>query len=314
VISRLKVLGFLMQRHLGNPEVGQTRAEHVVWFIENDPENAIVGSPFCQVFKSDPAYERVRNIWDRVVDKPDAKTGVILNAAHFFSLEDPERSRALLERGERLSPLSPDWAEQLGQDLLRKVSVARAAEDRGGLGKESPQELKEAAIKALVHFERALAAANSTTRRFQILPSCAQAALESGRWAEAVRYSDEVIAIAPKCPDERHRPDFVHWAHITRGRASLEAGDLDSAARELLEAGKQGSAMAPVLRSFGPDFRLARLLLERGKVDPILSYLDRCSTFWKPDRIAKWRKKIEQGERPHMFTGFDPGERSTEEG
>jgi hypothetical protein len=88
----------------------------------------------------------------------------------------------------------------------------------------------------------------------------------------------------------------------------VEAGDLDGACRDLDDAGRQGSLSAPVLRSFGPDFRLAGLLLDAGRRDAVLSYLARCESFWNAKRIARWRDAIRKGERPRMFTGFDPTE------
>jgi hypothetical protein len=81
-----------------------------------------------------------------------------------------------------------------------------------------------------------------------------------------------------------------------------------TALAELVTAGAQGSDRAPVLRSFGPDFRLARSLLELGEREAVLAYLSKCATFWRPDRITAWSAAIERGEAPLMNTGFDPSE------
>ena len=112
----------------------------------------------------------------------------------------------------------------------------------------------------------------------------------------------------PRCGGDRHQPDVIHSAHVVRGHARLEAGDVEGACQDLDEAGKQGSPRAPVLRSFGPDFRLAGMLLDAGRRDAVLSYLSRCASFWKLKRIARWRSAIERGERPLMFRGFDQTE------
>ena len=71
-------------------------------------------------------------------------------------------------------------------------------------------------------------------------------------------------------------------------------------------AGKVGDKTAPVLSSFGPDFHLAWLLLQRGEKKAVLAYLDRCATFWEPKRISRWRAEIQRGDRPRMTQGFDP--------
>ena len=306
--SRLKLLGYLMQRQFVRPELGRTRVEHVLWFIEHHPDSEVAGSPLCQVHDpNDPAYQSVCDAWDRIVGRPDVGPNVLMNVARYFSVSDPQRARASLELGETIEPTSPEWAAQLGENLLRVVTVAQHAEDQGLKTEADPKALKETALEALAHFERALALAASSARRFQILPRCAQAALEAGRLPDAVRYADETIALAPQCLDD-HRPDFLHWAHIVRGRVAFEREDMTTACRELDAAGRQGSAFAPVLRSFGPDFRLARMLLVRGERKAVLSYLERCATFWNPKRISKWRAEIERRGFPLMFTGFDPKE------
>ncbi len=137
--------------------------------------------------------------------------------------------------------------------------------------------------------------------RFALLTECATAALESGRLAEALRYADAAIAMAPGCRDYFHRLDDLHQAHIVRGRVALAKGDVIEACAELAAAGAQGSSEAPMLRSHGPDFRLARLLFERDEVGAVLAYLDRCATFWKPTLVASWRDAIARGERIRLY-------------
>lgn len=314
VRARYKVLGYMGQHRFMNPELAQRRVDHVLWFIENRPELAFTGSPFCHVMGLEPEYHRVRAAWDNVVAAHDLPTAALRSAARFFSLEDPKRSQDLLERGERLEPDSPDWAEELGNDLWREVAVAERIADRGGEPKGPPKDLKAISLQALGHFERALGLAKVVERRFHLLSDCAKAALEGGRRDEAIRFAEEALAVAPRCDGDRHQPDIIHRAHIVRGRARVEAGDLDGACRDLEDAGRQGSLKAPVLRSFGPDFQLARMLLDAGRRDAVLSYLARCGTFWNPKRVARWQAAIEKGELPRMSTDFDPTEPRDEQG
>jgi len=306
--SRAQVLGYLMQRRLMDPTLAARRVEHVLWLLENRPEMAFTGSPFCHVMPQEPDYDRVLAAWDRLLANPDARRAVILNAARFFTLNDKKRTREILERGERLEPTSADWAENIGTDLFREVSVARKVENRAVASQEVPKDLKALSQEAMGHFERALGLAREDERRFHLLAKCAEAALEAGRRAEAIRYAEETLALAPRCGQDRHQPDVIHIAHVVRGCARVEAGDLDGACRDLDEAGRQGSLNAPVLRSFGPDFRLAGMLLDAGRRDAVLSYLAQCESFWNAKRVARWRAAIQKGERPRMFTGFDPTE------
>jgi hypothetical protein len=311
---RYQVLGYMTQHRFMHPELAQRRLDHVLWFIENQADMNFTGSPFCNVMAQEPGYDRVLAAWERMLASADAKPAVIMNAARFFSLADRKQSRELLERGERLQPTSADWAEQLGTDLFREVAVTRMGEDLGNPPQGPPKDLKTISAQALAHFERALSLAEKGERRFHLLADCAKAALEAGRREEAVRYAEETLAIAPHCGGDRHQPDVIHWAHVVHGRAMVEGGNHDAACRDLEAAGRQGSRRAPVLRSFGPDFRLAGLLLDAGRKDAVLSYLARCETFWNPKRVARWRSAILKGERPLMFTGFDPTEPRDEQG
>lgn len=306
--SRYRVLGYMTQHRFLNPKLALRRVEHALWFIENRPEMEFTGRPFCQVMAREPGYDRILAAWDRVLSKADVKPAVILNAARYFSLDDRERALALFERGEKLEPSSSEWAQEIGSNLFREVAVARNVEDRGTPSQGPSKDLKAISLGALAHYERALRLAKDDERRVHLLADCAKAALEGGRLPEAVRYAEEVLAIAPRCSGDRHQPDMIHCGHIVRGRARVEGGDLDGACRDLEEAGRQGSHRAPVLRSFGPDFRLAGLLLDAGRRDAVLSYLVQCESFWNPKRIARWRSAIGKGERPRMFTGFDPTE------
>jgi len=303
---RLKLLGYLMGRSIMESSLRDRFAKHVVWFLERDPGKKIIGTPWCGAPMPDPGYSAISDAWERVLARPEILPEVVLNAANFYSLSDPDRSRDLLMRGERIAPSWPKWAEQLGTDLLREVSVTRRFQDPRQQSGLKPDGVREMSGRALAHLERALALESSPSRRLSILVKCAEAALGAGKLSEALRYSEETIALAAKCPDEPHRPDFLHEAHVVRGCVAVESGDVVTARKELRAAGEEGSETAPVLSSFGPDFHLAWLLLVRGEKEAVLAYLDRCAAFWNPRRISRWRALIERGERPQMTQGYDP--------
>lgn len=308
VLSRLKLLGYYFAHHRREVAWGERRASHVLWFIEHSPELDVVGSPYCSMEPQDRNFTRLAAAWRHVLAAASVPPLVILHAARFFTTSDPDQCRLLLERGEREAPSWPNWAMELGSDAFRTVVVARRVAASGRTPRQSEEQLKALAREAFVHFKRALALASSPAWRFQVLPDCAEAALECGHFEEAARYADVTIEVASQCPEDRHRPDRVHTAHIVRGHVALEAGDVAGARRELEAAAAQGSGNAPVLRSFGPDFTLAQRLLAAGEVDAVRGYLGRCATFWEAERVARWQRAIERGEHPRMHTGYEPPE------
>lgn len=285
------------------------RADHIVWFVEHDPTHAILASPVGKMFSREEGFDRIAEAWADHLQTSRPDPHVVLHAAHFFTTADPARSTELLELGERIEPTWPNWGEELGTLAMRSVDVTIDVAAIGRKGLIPMDQIVPTAASALAHFERALAVAGDQRGwRFSLLASCARAAVIAQRFPEAKRYADAVLALAPACEDEFHAPDYVHDAHISRGHVALASADLPTAREELAAAGAIGSPNAPVLRSFGPDFRLAAQLLERGEKDAVVAYLDRCATFWNPKRIARWKAELAAGERPKVHRGFEPGE------
>jgi hypothetical protein len=83
---------------------------------------------------------------------------------------------------------------------------------------------------------------------------------------------------------------------------SLKTGNIDSACKYLIEASKTPGS--PQLDSFGPDMTLARELLEQGKKDAVIEFLENCSKFWKikeiigKDLCQEWINAIKSGYKP----------------
>jgi len=59
---------------------------------------------------------------------------------------------------------------------------------------------------------------------------------------------------------------------------ALKRGNVVDAKRYLLESGKTKGS--PVLSSFGPDFILARALLDAGERETVAEFLAECKSFW----------------------------------
>jgi len=314
VDSRLKLLGYLFARNIQDPALRDRFATHVVWLLEREPGRDIVGTPWCGTAVPDPRFAAISEAWERILARPDVPPEVIFNAAKFYSLLDPTRSRELLMRGERMAPSWPKWAEEQGTDLLREAGVMRRFQDPRREPRTKPDTARRFAGRALEQLNHALSLESSAGRRLSILVKCAEAALGAGKLPEALRYADEAIAVAAECPEEPHRHDHLHEAHIVRGCVAVESGDFVTARKELLAAGEEGREDSPVLSSFGPDFHLDFLLLERGDRDTVVAYLDRCATFWNPKRISRWKAEIERGERPRMTQGYDPHDDEDDDG
>ena len=99
-------------------------------------------------------------------------------------------------------------------------------------------------------------------------------------------------------PESWDYGNVIHRANIILGRVALREHDLEGAGTHLLESAKTRGS--PQLNSFGPSFTLASELLEEGKQEAVLEYLDSVSKFWateSPDGgPSRNRRARERGE------------------
>lgn len=118
----------------------------------------------------------------------------------------------------------------------------------------------------------------------------------------AQRRAGELLLLAESLPAPRLQdPEYceaVHQGHILLGRVFLRKGDVTSAARELLAAGR--TSRSPTLISFGPNMRLARDLLAAGEREAVLEYLELCGRFWQlgAESLPHWSEEIRCGRTP----------------
>lgn len=309
---RLALLGYLCFPKERTDETRARKVAHVVWLIQHVPTSRVLRSPLSSLLTyQNLPVEQAYAAWSTHLEKGDVDPVILLNAASFYTNSFPEKSRAYLERGEALRPEWRTWSYELGNLALRRVTIDREFRAAGSV--PARPLLDEAGCQreaqvALAHFERSLLLCKDDAERFSAFSDAVEAAVECGDGGKSVIFADEILRLAPTNTSNRHWRDYVHRAHIARGRAALLRNDLTTAGDELLEAGRIGSEDAPVMRSFGPDFALARELFARGEMTVVLAYLDECERFWNPARIKRWRERLAKGEVPFLHRGFEPTE------
>jgi hypothetical protein len=97
-----------------------------------------------------------------------------------------------------------------------------------------------------------------------------------------------------------HVSSDEHSAHLILGHVHLRRGDPDTAEYHLLAAARVDPD--PSLRSFGPNMSLAHALLQHGRTEAVIGYLDLCSSLWKGRMarrsVERWRDEIADGHIP----------------
>jgi tetratricopeptide (TPR) repeat protein len=149
-----------------------------------------------------------------------------------------------------------------------------------------------------------LVRARDDEERFYALREAAKAAFELGKIDEARQRAQRLLDLAPRFRQSWNYGNAIHDGHLVLGRVAVQTGDLATAARELLEAGRTPGS--PQLNTNGPNMSLAKDLLERNQVEAVVEYFRLCGAFWEGElvggrasaKLERWSRDAKAGEVP----------------
>jgi len=149
--------------------------------------------------------------------------------------------------------------------------------------------------RRLAKADAELAASSGEYSRWLALGDAAMMNVEAGSPDKARSYAEELLRLAPKYSKDWNFGNALHKGNLTLGRLALRAGDMESAKRYLLEAGRTPGS--PQLNSFGPNMTLAKELLEKSERTAVLEYFGLCGKFWKMggDKLREWGALVKDG-------------------
>jgi hypothetical protein len=115
---RLKLIAYAMREdRAGLEESQRSRADLVLWLVENRPDSEILGSPYA-VFQrkqlSPDQLARAMKLWDSAAKARPADARVMWNAANFYSAIDDRLHRVSLEMAVALAPGNENYTLELG--------------------------------------------------------------------------------------------------------------------------------------------------------------------------------------------------------
>jgi predicted Zn-dependent protease len=284
--ARTELLGYYFMRQDSSKEVREARQKHIFWIIQNHPEAAIAGLPFCEIDPVNPfwegsGYKRAKQLWLEQTKAHAQNTAILGNAAQFFLIHDTDLAEDLLKQAQKAEPDNPKWSEQLGHLYALQNDKGRAA-----------------AAKSLAEFEKAQSADTYESTRFYRLDDLAKQAFEAGEIKKASKYANELLEAAQNNPKDWNYGNAIHDGNSVLGRIALKQGDVKKAVQYLLDAGKTPGS--PQLDSFGPNMCLAKELLEKGEKDAVLQYFMHCRKFWSmgTEKLNNWTKEVKAGKTP----------------
>jgi hypothetical protein len=175
----------------------------------------------------------------------------------------------------------------------------------------SGQQASKSAAADLAKHEESLKTTTDPEKRFYLTTDLATIALAAGETAKATAYSQSLLQQAPGMTGNWNYGNAIHVAHLVLGEIALNAGDMPEAKRHLLAAANMPGS--PQLDSFGPNMRLAQLLLAKGERDVVVQYFELCANFWEGrfSQLEAWKAIVLKGEQPrfganlvYQFSGF----------
>lgn len=289
--ARTSLLGRYFSSQFQDDAAREKFVQHALWVIENAPHSGIAGTPNVWIEPSgNPVeYVKAKELWLQHVQNRAEDTRVIWNAMEFFLISDITLASELAEKGRALEPGNPNWREKLGQIYGFQVKY-------GGASSAS------AAQRSHDEYEAALAATTDPMKRFYMLTSVANAALEAGRLDSAASHAQQVLAIAEKYAGDWNSGNAIFHGNTILGRVALKKGEIREANRRLLLSTETSGS--PQLNSFGPSMALAKELLEQGERESVLQFLEQCRPFWKTKKLDQWIATIRGGGVPDLGGQF----------
>ena len=283
---RLRRLGTLRPR-------GLPWGEEVLWVVTHHPEvNLRPDGSFLRLLEPD-AYEPIVAAWEAHIARTPGDVHLLKALSSFVMHEDDARSEELMRQCIRLEPHEPQGMADLANFLGRHL-VDAPAEQRGAM-----------AAEALSLHERALWLETGELGAHLRLIDVAQAAAAAGQMGRARQAAETALGEAARFESTWQFGNSIHHGNIVLGLVALDAGDIEEAARRLVDAGQTRGS--PQLDSFGPDRELANRLLAVGAREAVKTYLQDCQRFWRMDRgrLDRALDRLDRGETPTLWEDED---------
>jgi tetratricopeptide (TPR) repeat protein len=282
--ARAKLLGYYMRRAFRDPAAREAKQESVLWLIENAPESEVLSIPAGQLNPGldGDAYARGKRLWTEALEDDPENPAILGNSAKFFLMHDRALAESSLLKAKSLDPENPEWPQSLGQ--LYSL----------GMMTFSAKTKRDAAKKALEEYEAAYDLSTEMWRG-AMLQQLAKTAIEAEELEKAEKYARKMLASEGRGWNSGNN---VHHGNNVLGRIALRSGDVETARKHLIAAGRTSGS--PQLDSIGPNMSLAKELLEKGEKEAVLEFFDLCSRFWKMDRgrLKAWAATVKQGGIP----------------
>lgn len=283
--TRTKLLGYYGDLSRYSEPTSRARISSLLtWLIRNEPKSPLLGPLDSHILELDPyfdaaGYKKGKEVYLAHLENEPNDLVLLERIADFVSIGDQSLAIQLLQRAQSIENSNPRFARKLG--FMYYLGI------RDGSGEPNV----DSARKSLESYEQSYLFSGYDVSDGS-LTYAAEAALAAGEYEKAQKFADLML--------DENEPgwnygNYFHHGNIVLGMIALSQDDIAEAASYLEIAGS--TTGSPQLDSFGPDFVLARKLLEHGKRESVLRYLDLCTRFWDSgkDQLKEWKVLVKAG-------------------
>ena len=254
--DRLTLIGYYSWK-------GQTAADslrlrtHVLWVIENHPEHAATTEQSLRDLPGDPeGNAQILALWNKHLESRGDDLAVLKNAEKFFFAVEPVEAERIIYRLAERERNNREWPDELLK-LYTMFGIPDFPSD-------------DPAAKSLEAYKRVLELTRSSESRKALAGDMAQSAFKVGNFTGAAQLAKMDLLNSDS--------SLIQRANTLLGRVALRSDDLASAERYLLDSARVQTPRYGFV--FSPPMVLAKELLERGKRDVVLQYLENCLAIW----------------------------------
>lgn len=137
-------------------------------------------------------------------------------------------------------------------------------------------------------------------QRFIVLTYLVKTEIKTGNYHQANAFAKELLSISEKFKGDWNYGNAIHDANMVLGIVALKRNMVEKAKDYLIAAGQ--APTSPQLKNFGPSMMLANALLEIGRTECVITYLELVKKIWKNDkgRLDSWISSIKGGVKPYF--------------
>ena len=272
--NRVTFLAYCNYHKIKHDKVG----EIIINLVKNEPKCNffMYGYPNSMIdLISENYISKITKLWSDHIKKSPKDIDLLWCASNCLKDSNPNSTIKFLEQGKKLEPENAKWYSELGSLYCFKNN--RLAYEN---------------YKIAYKLEKALFKKN------HMLIYLADLAYMNKDFNAAKKYANQIINSKMKknMLFASTNNNAIFNANTILGLLALKDNDTQKASEYLLASSK--TTGSPVLGSFGPDMKLAKKLLLKGKKEPVIKFLENCSIFWKKDVCQKWIQEIKDGKNP----------------